>query len=71
MYLARPTGNIALNKCVIKLDPCVMANSPWCKLDIECPIATVIPKSVNCWITSRARCFSGAKVIIDTFSNDP
>lgn len=28
IYQIGATGSIALNKCVIKFDPCFMANSP-------------------------------------------
>lgn len=65
------TGNIALNKWVIKLAPCATAASPSHKLAIECPTDTVIPSSDSIRITSSARLFSGASVIIFTFSSVP
>lgn len=65
------TGNIALNKCVISLDPWRKAASPSVKSAIECPTDTVIFCAVNSSITSSAFCFSGARVIIATLSKLP
>lgn len=65
------TGNIALNKCVIKFDPFCTAFSPSLRLAIECPSAIAIPFFDNSSITSKAPTFSGARVIIVTLSNAP
>lgn len=64
------TGSIALNRCVIRLDPACTAASPSDRLAIECPTAAVIPRFVSSVMTDSAPDFSGASVTIDTLSND-